>query len=484
MAGVEDQNSGKKTSDDIATQAETAPDLTAAAVEVIPPEIVAQSLGEYMRAWSTRVRSGDAGVLPVVAALVIVTIVFQLVSPNHVYLKPINLVNLFDQSAVFILLGIGEIFVLLLGEIDLSIGYVAAIGGIVAGLLVQKPGPSFSLPSHIGLPFGISIAVPFGNMPLWPFDGQIWPWWLAIAFALLVCAGIGALQGLIITRLRLPSFVVTLAGQMLLFGLMIIILGNAGGVGITSIILPDQRALYGIVWDYLDVWLSWLGLAVIVLVIGGSMWRRDASRRRSGLVAPPVGLTAAKIVFIAVAGIVVVAICNVDRSQGKLPIIGVPWVIPLVLAILGGATILLERTQFGRHVYAVGGNPEAARRAGVGVTSIRTWAFIICATVSGMGGIVYVSSLGGITTNIAGGQYVLFAVAAAVIGGTSLMGGRGRAIHGLLGGLTIGAIYNGLFLLGLAVQYQYIATGLVLLAAVSVDALSRRSATSGSMARV
>jgi D-xylose transport system permease protein len=178
-----------------------------------------------------------------------------------------------------------------------------------------------------------------------------------------------------------------------------------------------------------------------------------------------------------------VALCNINRGS-YLPIIGVPWVVPLVLALLGGATILLERTQFGRHVYAVGGNPEAARRAGVGVISVRTWAFILCSCIAGLGGIVYCSVLGGITTNLNGGQYVLYAVAAAVIGGTSLMGGRGRAIHGLLGGLVIGAIYNGLYLLGLPVQWQYIATGLVLLAAVTVDALSRRSATSGSMARV
>jgi D-xylose transport system permease protein len=211
---------------------------------------------------------------------------------------------------------------------------------------------------------------------------------------------------------------------------------------------------------------------------------RDYSRRRSGLVAPPIGLTVAKIAFIAVAGIAVLAICNVNRSHGSLAIIGVPWVVPLVLAVVAAATLLLERTQFGRHVYATGGNPEAARRAGVGVNSIRTWAFVICSAISGLAGIIYVSQLGGITTNINGGQYVLFAVAAAVIGGTSLMGGRGRAIHGLLGGLTIGAIYNGLFLLGMPVEYQYIATGLVLLAAVSVDALARRNTTTGSVARV
>jgi D-xylose transport system permease protein len=459
MAGVGGNSGGGKDIEDLAVQAETAPDLTAAAVDVIPPEIAAQSLSQYFRAWFVRVKSGDAGVLPVVAALVLVAIVFQILSPHHVYLSPRNLVNLFAQSSVFIILAVGETFVLLLGEIDLSIGYIAAIGGIVAGLLVQ---PQASPSDYL----------------------HNWPWLGAIAAALLVCAGIGALQGLIITRLRLPSFVVTLAGQMFWFGVMIIILGQAGGLSVSPSSPGDQRQIYGIVYNYLDAWLAWLGLAVILLLIGGSMWMRDASRRRSGLVAPPVGLTVAKIAFLAAAGIIVVAICSVDRSLGTLPIIGVPWVVPLVLGVVGGATFVLERTQFGRHMYAVGGNPEAARRAGVGVTSIRTWVFVISATTAGIGGIVAVSYQNGITTNFNGGTEVLYAVAAAVIGGTSLMGGRGRAIHGLIGGLAIGAIYDGLYLLSLPVQYQYIATGLTLLAAVSVDALARRSVTSGSMARV
>jgi D-xylose transport system permease protein len=457
MPGFDDQRGNKPS--DLAAQAESAPDLTAAAVDVIPPEIMAQSLSQYLRGWLVRVKSGDAGVLPVVAALVVVTIVFQIVSPHQVYLSPGNLVNLFAQSAVFIILGVAEIFVLLLGEIDLSIGYVAAIGGIVTAELVQ---PSTASNDYL----------------------HNWPWWGAIAAAIVICGSIGAVHGLIITKLKLPSFVVTLAGQMFWFGVMIILLGKAGGVSVTSTIVPAQVSIYGIVYSYLDVLFSWVGLAVIVLVIGGSMWMRDYSRRRSGLVAPPIGLTVAKIAFIAFAGIAVLAICNVNRSHGSLAIIGVPWVVPLVLAVVAGATLLLERTQFGRHVYATGGNPEAARRAGVGVNSIRTWAFVICSAVSGLAGIIYVSQLGGITTNINGGQYVLFAVAAAVIGGTSLMGGRGRAIHGLLGGLTIGAIYNGLFLLGMPVEYQYIATGLVLLAAVSVDALARRNTTTGSVARV
>jgi D-xylose transport system permease protein len=425
-----------------AAAADTAPDLTAAAVEVIPPEIVAQSLGQYLRGWLARVRNGDAGILPVAVALIAVVVAFTIVSPNHVFLSPRNLVNLFDQSAVFIVLAMGEGFVLLLGEIDLSIGYVGAIGGIVTANLVQ-PGPNF-------------------------------PWWLAMAAGLAACAGIGLIHGFIITRLRVPAFVVTLAGYLLWFGVMIIILGPAGGVSITSSISESQRTLYGIVYAYIPPAIAWIGLAVLLLVVGGGMWLADANRRRKGLVAPPPGLTFLKVAALVIAGIVVVGICNVDRGS-FLPIVGVPWVVPLVLVVLVLWTVLLERTAFGRHVYAVGGNAEAARRAGINVARVRTLGFVLCSLTAGIAGIIYLSQLGGMTTNINGGQLVLYAVAAAVIGGTSLFGGRGRAIHGLLGGLVIGAIYNGLYLLGLPIQYQLIATGLVLLAAVSVDSLSRRS---------
>ena len=440
MARIEGQPGGAS-APVAALAAEDALDLTAADVEVIPPAIVAQSLGQYLRAWTARLRGGDAGVLPVAVALVAVLVVFTIVSKNHVFLSAGNLVNLFDQSAVFIVLAIGEGFVLLLGEIDLSIGYVAAIGGIVAAQLVQ----------------------PNTN----------WPWWAAIIAALVVCGAIGGLQGLIITRLRMPAFIVTLAGYLMWFGVMIYMLGAAGGVGITSTLWAGQVGLYGIVYSYIDPLVAWIGLIAIVAVLGTMMWRRDAGRRRAGLVAPPMGLTIAKVAMVAVAGIALVAICNVNRGS-YLPIVGVPWVIPLVLVVVGVWTILLERMQFGRHIYAVGGNAEAARRAGINVPRVRTICFVIGAMTAGVAGVIYCSTLGGMTTNINGGQLVLYAVAAAVIGGTSLSGGRGRAIHGLLGGLVIGAIYNGLYLLGLEIQWQLIITGLVLLAAVSVDSLSRK----------
>jgi D-xylose transport system permease protein len=236
-------------------------------------------------------------------------------------------------------------------------------------------------------------------------------------------------------------------------------------------------------WGTIDPDVSWIAMAVIVVALGLVLWLRDARRRRSGLVAPPMSLSIIKIVLIAVVGIVVVAVCDINRANvGTLA--GVPWVIPIVLVVLGAWSLLLEQTPFGRYVYAIGGNPEAARRAGISLSAIRTWAFVLCSFTAGIGGLLYASYLGGMSNNVNGGQLVLYAVAGAVIGGTSLFGGRGRVLHGVLGGLTIGAIYNGMYLLGLDVQWEFIVTGFVLLAAVTIDALSRRGATSGSVARV
>ena len=425
----------------------------AAAVEV-PPAIVAQTLGQYIEGWWARVRSGDSGVLPVIVGLAAIIAVFQAISPHHVFLSAGNLVNLFQQSAVFMVLAMAEGFVLLLGEVDLSVGYVAAVGAVIAVQLVQ---PSTTK----------------------------WPWWAAIIAGLAACCGAGYLQGSLVARLRIPSFVVTLAGLLVFNGVMLILLllgPFSGYPSLTSSVASNPQVIYNLMWGTIDPVISWIAMAVIVGLLGLNLWLRDARRRRSGLVAPPVSLTILKIAGMAVAGIVVVAICNINRAAiGTLA--GVPWVIAIVLAILGAWTILLERTRYGRYVYAIGGNPEAARRAGIDLVNIRTLAFVLCSFTAGIGGLLYASYLGGMSNNVNGGQLVLYAVAAAVIGGTSLFGGRGRVIHGVLGGLVIGAIYNGMYLLGLDVQYQFIVTGLVLVAAVTVDALSRRGATSGSAAR-
>jgi D-xylose transport system permease protein len=425
----------------------------AAAIEV-PPEIVAQSFGEYLRGWWARVRNGDSGVLPVVAGLAIIVAVFQVISPHHVYLSAGNLVNLFQQSAVFMVLAMAEAWVLLLGEIDLSVGYVAAVGAVIAVQLVQPATTK-------------------------------WPWWAAIAAGLLASAAIGAGQGSLVTRLRVPSFVVTLAGLLVFNGVMLILLllgPFSGYPSLTSTASDNPHVVYQLMWGTIDPIVSWIAMFVIVGLLGLNLWIRDARRRRSGLVAPPVSLTIMKIALMAVVGVTVVLICNVNRAAiGTLD--GVPWVIAIVLAVLGAWTVLLERTRFGRYVYAIGGNPEAARRAGINLAGIRTLGFVLCSLTAGIGGMLYASYLGGMSNNVNGGQLVLYAVAAAVIGGTSLFGGRGRMLHGVLGGLVIGAIYNGMYLLGLDVQWQFIVTGFVLVAAVTIDALSRRGVSAGSSAR-
>jgi D-xylose transport system permease protein len=440
----------------MATAPEEAPDLTAAAGAAqaeVPPELVAQTFGEYARAYVVRIRNGQSGVLPVVVGLVAIMVVFEVISPNHVFLSAGNLVNLFQQSSFFMVLAMAETFALLLGEIDLSIGFVGACGAVIAVQLVQPA------TTH-------------------------WPWWAAILAALAFCAGVGALQGTIITRLGIPSFVVTLAGFLIFNGVMLILLLLGPFSGYPNLVGEDAnvKVLFNLMAGTIDPTVSWIAMAVIVAGLGAAIWFGDRRRRKSGLVAPPVSLTVIKIAMIAAAGVVVVFICNLNRANfGTLE--GVPWVVPIVLGVLGAWTILLERTKYGRYVYAIGGNPEAARRAGINVAMVRTIAFALCSMTAGIGLVLYASYIGGMSNNVQGGQLVLFAVAAAVIGGTSLFGGRGKAIHGVLGGLVIGGIYNGMYLQGLDVEKIFIVTGLVLLAAVTIDALSRRAASSGSAAR-
>ncbi|MGH7692131.1 MAG: ABC transporter permease subunit [Candidatus Dormibacteria bacterium] len=445
MANAEDQITGAPTGQD-------APEVGLSPAAVVPPELIANSLREYSRAWAARVLGGDSGVLPVVLALLIIAVAFEIWTQG-LFLSPDNLVNLFIESMVFMTLGMAEIFVLLLGEIDLSAGYVLAVGAAICGLLVQVPGPNL-------------------------------PFWLAGIIAIACCAAIGAVWGVLVSRLHLPSFVVTLAGLLIMWGVLLVLMGNSGVLSISSAILFNQHILYQIVWGTIPPVAGWVALGVISVVGGGAIWIRDRNRRQRGLVAPPPGLTAIKIGFLVAVGVAVVAICNVNRGAVTAVVEGVPWVVPVVLVVLLIWVVLLQRTRFGRYVYAIGGNPDAARRAGIRLAVVRTWGFVLCSLTAGFAGILYLSWQGGTSTNVNGGQYVLYGVAAAVIGGTSLFGGRGKVAQAILGGLVIGAIYNGLYLQGVQVQWQLIATGVVLVAAVLVDTLSRRGGLSGSSTRI
>ena len=428
-----------------ATDTTMVADLTAAreAAADVPAELVAQSLGEYLRASWARVRGGDSGVLPVVLALVVVAISFQIA--NSKFLSAQNLVNLFEQSTIYMLLAIAEIFALLLGEIDLSVGLVMALGSVVVAELVQPAGANL-------------------------------PWWAAIIVTLLACCAVGAIQGTLVARLKMPSFIVTLGGLLILEGVAIIVLGGSL-VGIGNSQYKNELVIYNIFNGAFNTTASWILLVVVLGATGAGLWLRDARKRRHGLEAPPRSLTAMKIVLMAAAGIGLVVICNINRAHvGTIE--GVPYIIPIVLVVLGASTVLLQRTRFGRYVYAIGGNAEAARRAGVSLTAIRTWCFVLSALISGIAGVLFASWQVSLTTNIirAANNYVLLAVAAAVIGGTSLFGGRGKTIHGVLGGLVIGGIYNGLYLLGVSSQWIDVVVAAVLLAAAVIDVLSRRGA--------
>jgi D-xylose transport system permease protein len=404
-------------------------------------ELVANSLGEYATAQWKKIRSGESGALPVIIGLIVIIIVFQ--AENSKFLSAGNLVNLIDQGAVYVLLGMGETFVLLLGDIDLSLGFNMGVGAIITAWLAAPP---------------INLT-----------------WILAALAGIAVCAAIAGLQGAIIVRLGLPSFIVTLAGYLGLQGVIIYLLNtdphaSGGNINVSNKVIND------IINGSLSTAAGWIVMVVVVVLVAALWLVRDQRRRSNGLVTPPLALTALKIVAIAVAGVVLVLVCNTNRGFFTT-ISGVPWVVPLLLAVLALFTFLLTRLRLGRYIYAIGGNAEAARRAGIGVRRIRFLAFVFAGVTAGIAGIVYESQLGSISSNVDGGTYVLYAVAAAVIGGTSLFGGRGKMVNALLGGLVIAAIANGLGLIGLSADAQDMVNALVLLAAVTVDALARRGRT-------
>jgi D-xylose transport system permease protein len=403
------------------------------------PAIVpaAGSLKDYVSNWIARVRAGDTGALPVIAGLIIIAVIFQSLNGN--FLTPGNLVNLMVQGSVYMLFSLGMIFILLLGEIDLSIGFIGGVAGVVMALLT------------------------FGN--------GAYPWYFGVGVGLLCGAAIGFINGIIITSIGLPSFIVTLAGLLAWNGVMLIILGNGGTIPI------NDQMIVNLANGLLTPMAGWIVGAILVVLICGDM---ILSYRRRKHATEPVSVLVLKVAGIVIAGIVVIALCNVDRGRGAISIQGVPWVLLIVFGFAWLWTTILKRTKFGVYVYAIGGNAEAARRAGISVNRIRVAVFTIAGFMGGVAGIIYASRLRSVSTNLDGGTLVLYCIAAAVIGGTSLFGGRGRAVSAILGGLVIASIDNGMGLLGLSAAARYVVTGIVLVIAVTIDALaSRGRASSG-----
>jgi D-xylose transport system permease protein len=399
------------------------------AERVLPPEEL-DSIAAAARAYVDRIRAGDVGSLPVVLGMIVITIFFTIKSP--VFFSSINFNNLIVQMAGTTVVAIGVVFVLLLGEIDLSIGYVSGIAGVTVAWL-QQPGTDHQVPGIV-----------------------------AILIAIAVGALIGVFQGSFVAFIGVPSFVVTLAGLLAWQGVIIRWIGEQGVIGIQDDLIND-------VANYvLPLWAALLVGLLVILGVAMSVAANFYSRHRAGLKMRSVPLAVLRVVMIAVIVFGVIAISNHGRARG------VPFAGVLVVALLAVWTFIAQRTTFGRHVYAVGGSAEAAHRSGINVKFIRVSVFAISSGLAAVGGIIFASRLNSVDLNAGGGTILLDAIAAAVIGGTSLFGGRGRVISALLGALVISTIGNGLSLIGSAAATQYIATGVILLGAVVLDTVSRR----------
>ncbi|MFZ0248747.1 MAG: hypothetical protein WAL61_02280 [Acidimicrobiales bacterium] len=410
---------------------------------VLAPDVFAESIGDYLHAWWRRIRSGESGALPIIIGLIVICVFFE--SQSSSFLTATNIVNLFVQAAFIVLLGMAELYALILSEIDLSVGFVGAVGAAIALALMGSP--------------------------------QNWPWWAALLVGMAACAVIGAFQGTVITRLKIPSFVVTLAGLLGWQGVLIYVFDvDKGAVG--GVISISNGVIDDLVSGNMTPVAGWITLVVVVGLFATVSLFNAARRRSQGLSVPPLSITLLTVGAAGLAGVVLVYVCNLNRGQ-LVVVEGVPWVIPVIVVILFAQSFLLARTRLGRYIYAIGASPEAARRAGIKVARIRTVAFALCSFTAGLAAVVYASRLGSLSVGFDGGTYVLYAVAAAVIGGASLFGGHGKPIHPLLGGLVIATLTNGLALLNISTAGTDIATAAVLLVAVAVDSTLRRRGRSG-----
>jgi len=402
------------------------------------PEQPQSGLREIARDYASRVRGGDVGALPAVLGLAALVVVFSSLRPET-FTNSFNFANLLIQSAPVIVIAMGLVFVLLIGEIDLSAGYTAGVSGAMLGVVATR-------------------------------NEQ--PWWLGVLVCLGTGAFIGLVIGLLVARVGIPSFVVTLAAFLGLQGLLLQIIGEGGTIRIQS------ETVLALMSKNLPVWLGWLLYVAVVVAYAALTYRQMTTRRARGLVTQTPAVWLVKIVALGLLLGVATYYLSIERSRNTAltSIKGVPIVIPVVLVLLVLFTLLLNRTVFGRHVYAVGGNAEAARRAGINVPRVRLLCFVLSSTIAAIAGILLASRVNSVTPTTGGGETLLYAVGAAVIGGTSLFGGKGRPIDAIIGGLVVAVVANGMGLLNQPAAVVFMVTGLVLLLAAGVDALSRRRA--------
>ncbi len=395
-----------------------------------------RTVGSIFQGYVEKVRGGDVGALPAILGLVVLCIVFSVLRP--VFLSEGNFANLLVQGAGVAVIAMGLVFVLLLGEIDLSAGYMAGVAAAVLATMLA--------------------------------DGWSWP--VATAVALGTGAITGLLLGSLVARLGIPSFVVTLAAFLAFQGVLLIIIGQGGTIPIRD------EVIVAVANRNVPPWLGWVLWIIGIVAFAAVTFLGAARRRQKGLPNDPLPVLLARIAGLAVVTGFVVYVLNLNRARNPnfATLAGVPIVVPIVVALLILLSFVLRRTTYGRHVYAVGGNAEAARRAGINVAMIRTSVFVIGSTLAAIGGIILASRLNSVSPATGGSNTLLYAVGAAVIGGTSLFGGKGRVVDAILGGAVIAVIDNGMGLLGASSGTKFVVTGVVLLVAASVDALSRRRA--------
>lgn len=406
-----------------------------------PPDARPVTVGRYARDYLARIGGGDIGALPAVLGLLVLCAVFAALRPS--FLTVGNFANLFTQGAQITLIAMGLVFVLLVGEIDLSAGFASGVCAAVLAVLLT-------------------------------WHGQ--PWYVALVAAVATGVVIGLTLGVLVAKVGIPAFVVTLAGFLAFQGIMLVII--RGG----TIIAVNDDVVIALANRHLPPAVGWAFAAVTVGGFAAVQLFSQRRRAARGLVAPPTVVVLLRIGALAAILGTAVYVLNLERSRTALVSLkGVPLVVPLIAVLLVAGTFLLQRTRFGRHLYAVGGNREAARRAGINVDRIRITAFMICSTMAAVGGVVAASRNNSVDATTGGSDVLLLAVGAAVIGGTSLFGGKGRLVNAVIGGAVVAVINNGMGLMGYSAGVKFGVTGLVLLLAAGVDALSRRRAVATGM---
>ena len=382
---------------------------------------------------TTNLRQWNVGSLPVLLGLVLIAIIFQIANPN--FLSPLNLTNLMVQISAVGTISVGVVLVLLIGEIDLSVG---AVSGLCAGIMAV-------LSVKSGLPASIAILA-----------------------GILSGTAIGLFQGFWIAKLNVPSFVVSLAGLLGWQGALLYVLGSTGTVNLTD------PVIIGIANSQLPVMWGWLIGLIFVAGFAVSVFYERGQRLKANLPVQPIIGYIGRVILVAAATLIMIGIMSVDRNPRRdVPIQGVPSAVIIFIGFIVLFDFITRRTRFGRSVFAVGGNVEAARRAGINVDRIRITVFVLGSTLAALGGILAGSRLYAVNQSSGGGDVLLNAIAAAVIGGTSLFGGRGNVWSALLGALVIGSIANGMDLLAFSAYIKFMVTGAVLLIAVTIDAFSR-----------